>query len=224
MKTEFNSQYQYGESFAEKATETDIKNEPMFFNSSIKFAYENGGPITRSFIHALPEEFKSGVIDTRTHMLMLDWYPAIPGWHHDDVPRPTIPVGQHFITAGQPDYNNPRYHSRHAMGLVNGDICPTAYAVGLAKMKEVPEGELIYRQWHFEIEAQIAAGKLIKEHAESNRVLFFDCDAFHTGTKAIKSGWRWFGRVTIDSDRTKTMTDEFRKQAQVYLEFPMNGW
>lgn len=224
MKTEFNSQYQYGNPFAWDATETDIKNEPMFFNSSIPFAYENGGPITRSFINALPEEFKAGVFDSRTHMLMPDWYPAIPGWHHDDVPRPPIPVGQHFITAGQPDYNNPSYRSRHAMGLVNGDICPTAYAVGLAKMKEVPDGELIYRQWHFEIEAQIAAGQLVKEHAQSNRVLFFDCDAFHSGTRALKSGWRWFGRVTIDSDRVKTMTDEFRKQAQVYLEFPMNGW
>jgi hypothetical protein len=224
VKTEFDSRFSYGADFARDASEIDVKNEPMFFNASVKFAHGFGGPITRSFIEGLPEEFMSGVFDSRTHMLMPGWYPAIPGWHHDDVPRPEIPVGQHFITAGQPDYAHPRYRARHAMGLVNGEICPTAYAVGLAKMKPVPDGELIYRQWHYEIEEHLKSGALVKQSADSNRVLFFDCDAFHTGTKAIKSGWRWFGRVTIDSDRTKTMTNEFRKQSQVYLEFPMNGW
>lgn len=72
-----------------------IKNEKMFFNSDLVFAYENGGPITKSFIDNLPEEWKTNsVFDSRVHMLMPGWYPAIPGWHHDDVPRPKIPTGK----------------------------------------------------------------------------------------------------------------------------------
>lgn len=119
-------------------SDKNIKNEPMFFNSDFQFAYENGGEITKAFLNALPDNWKVRdlVFDSRVHMLMPGWYPAIPGWHHDDVPRAPIPTGQHFITAGQPDYDNPRYRSEHIMGLVNADVCPTQFIVGECPMKE----------------------------------------------------------------------------------------
>jgi len=63
-----------------------------------------------------------------------------------------------------------------------------------------------------------------KEKDPSNRLVYFDCDTFHTGTKAVKNGWRWFGRVSRNTDRVNKITNEIRKQAQVYLEFPMEGW
>jgi len=34
-----------------------IKNEPMFFNSDLKYAYKNGGEITKSFIENLPTDW-----------------------------------------------------------------------------------------------------------------------------------------------------------------------
>ena len=108
-------------SFATEVDNASIKNEPMFFNSDLKFAYEKGGDITKSFIDNLPDDWKDNVVfDSRVHMLMPNWYPAIPGWHHDDIPRPTT-------TLGQPDYDNPSYQSEHIMGLVNADICPTQF-------------------------------------------------------------------------------------------------
>lgn len=199
------------------------KAEPMFFNASVSFAMEHGGPITRGFLGALPPGWEDAVFDSRVHMLMPGWYPAIPGFHHDDVPRPAIPVGQHFVSAGQPDYDAPRYRAEHILGLVGGSISPTAFAVGTAHCSAVPEG-LIYRKWDAEIRAQIADGSLSRVLCPDNRLIYFDCDAFHEASRATGQGWRWFGRVSRSTDRQKQITNEIRTQVQVYLEFPMEGW
>lgn len=222
----FSSRIREVGSFAGHIKNESIKNEPMFFNSSLAFAYENGGPITRSFITRLPDDWniEEAVFDSRVHMLMPGWYPAIPGFHHDDVPRPDIPVGQHFITAGQPDYDIPAYKSEHILGLVNADICPTKFAIGDCVMPKVEDGELIYRKWHPEVLRLLDEGKMELKEASDRTLIQFDCDTFHTGDKALKNGWRWFGRVSRNTNRTKTITNEIRVNAQVYLEFPMEGW
>jgi len=222
----FSSHVQVGKQFAQEATETDIKNEPMFFNCGLKFAYENGGPITRSFltpIYNMAPDLKA-VFDSRVHMLMPGWFPAIPGFHHDDVPRPPVRPGAHFISAGQPDYDNPRYHSIHFMGLVNARVAPTEFAVGECTMPCVPDGELIYRRWHEEVERLLANGTLSSFEAPDRHILGFNWQSFHRGVKARHVGWRWFGRVSYNTDRVKQVTNEIRRQVQVYLEFPMEGW
>jgi hypothetical protein len=197
----------------------------MFFNSDWNFAHENGGEITRAFLGALPPDWRENIVfDSRVHMLMPGWYPAIPGYHHDDVPRPEIPVGQHFATAGQPDYDSPRYRSEHILALVNAEICPTKFAIGECTMPAIPEGDLIYRAWHKEVIALVESGDLKLIETPDRQLVYFDCETFHTGDKAVTNGWRWFGRVTRNSDRTKTITNEIRRQVQVYLEFPMEGW
>lgn len=228
MKTDkkFNSQIKEICRFAENQKNEDIKNELMFFNSSLEYAYENGGLITKSFIDNLPTEWKESktVFDSRVHMLMPGWYPAIPGYHHDDVPRPEIPVGQHFVTAGQPDYDNPRYNSEHILGLVNADICPTEFALGNCVMSKVEDGELIYRKWHLEVLELLKLGKLDLVKAKDRTLIYMDCNTFHQGNMSVSNGWRWFGRVSRNTDRVNNVTNEIRRNAQVYLEFPMQGW
>lgn len=222
----FNSQILLIAPFAIGIGNEKIKNEPMFFNADLHFARNEGGPITRAFIDALPSDWRSAdtVFDSRVHMLMPGWFPAIPGFHHDDVPRPAIPVGQHFGTAGQPDYDSPRYRSEHIMGLVNADVAPTDFAIGECTMPRVEDGDLVYRRWHVEVERLLAAGALARVKAPDRQLIGFDCDSFHTGTKAVGSGWRWFGRVSRNTERARTITNEIRSQVQVYLEFPMEGW
>jgi hypothetical protein len=222
----FSSQIKIGSPFATYCDASEIKNEPMFFNCGYEFAIKNGGPITQSFLRSLPDNWKNQplVFDSRVHMLMPGWYPAIPGFHHDDVPRPPIPVGQHFATAGQPDYDNPRYLSEHILGLVNADICPTEFALGECVMPEVPDGELIYRRWHKEVEQLLNKKQLTRFIAPDRTLVHFDWQTFHTGTKAVANGWRWFGRVSRNTERVSTVTNEIRVNAQVYLEFPMEGW
>lgn len=214
----FNSQVKELGQFALDITDTSIKNEKMFFNSDMEYAYENGGAITKSFLDNLPEDWKSSkfVFDSRVHMLMPNWYPAIPGFHHDDIPR----TGK----TGQPNYDSPEYYSEHILGLVGAEICPTHFAIGECVMPKVEEGETIYKVWHKEVENLLNAGKLTLQTAKDRQLYYFDWQTFHTGTKCIKNGWRWFGRISRNTDRLKRITNEIRVNAQVYLEFPTEGW
>ena len=210
--------------FAVEINNSQIKNEPMFFNCDLNYAWDKGGPITKSFIENLPQDWGDAVFDSRVHMLMPGWYPAIPGFHHDDVPRPDIPVGQHFLTAGQPDYDNPRYLSEHIIGLVNADVCPTVFAIGNCVMPKIADGDVIYRHWHDEVERLIDSGAMQLKQVKDRTLTGFDWQSFHSGTKALKSGWRWFGRVSKNTERQRKITNEIRVNAQVYLEFPTQGW
>lgn len=200
-----------------------IKDEPMFFNSDLNFAWKNGGPITRAFLQNVPtpDWADDPVFDSRVHMLMPNWYPCIPGWHHDDVPRST--------STGQPNYDTPEYKSWHLTGLVNAEICPTEFLLGKIEVPEPDISRVIYEDWDKAITEKYClkdtiSNKSIVYKAESGRYIEFNCDTFHQGTKAVKDGWRWFGRLSKNTDRQKTMTNEIRRQAQVYLEHPKAGW
>lgn len=197
-----------------------IKNEPMFFNSDLDFAYANGGPITREFIENLPRDWVNSdpVLDSRVHMLMKNWYPCIPGYHHDDVPRST--------PTGQPNYVNPEYRSEHLMGLVNGDICPTHFLIGPVEVSEPDINRRVYNVMNNDIERSMMTfdHNFKVYEAESGRFIQFNDHAFHTGVKAVAGGWRWFIRLSRSTDRQKTRTNEIRRQVQVYLEDPVAGW
>lgn len=209
----FESQFQYCGEFPDFDEKT-IKDEPMLFRCTIARAYELGGPITKAFLDSIDGWAEGGNIDTRVHMLMPGWYPCIPGWHHDYVHRSR--------SDGQPDYENPAYHPQHIMGLVNGDICPTEFAVGDCRMPDVPLGETIYKVWNDEVEDRIKDGELLRMQVRSNRIILFDDQSFHRGTQAIKRGWRWFGRVSTGTGLQAK--NEVRRQVQVYMPVPTQGW
>lgn len=212
----FNSTIKYRGSFPHEFAQNIIKNEPMFFNCDLNFANKNGGELTKSFIESLPKDWLNSnpVLDSRVHMLMDGWYPCIPGYHHDDIPR--------YTNNGQPNYDNPEYYSEHLMGLVNGNICPTKFAIGKHTLPKV-DG-IIYKHWHDEVEIQIKKNILTTHEAESGKYIQFDWQTMHTGQRAISNGWRWFIRLSRNTDRQNKISNEFRRQVQVYLEFPTQGW
>jgi hypothetical protein len=197
-------------------TTEQIKNEPMFFNCDLQFCRKHGNLITQSFLEYLPDDWKNcnPVIDSRVHMLMPGWCPAIPGFHHDDVPRST--------PTGQPNYDNPEYYSEHLTGIVNGEIAPTLFALGKHTLPQV-DG-IIYRVWHPMVEEQIRDGILKPFVLESGEYVQFDWQSMHTAQKANSSGWRWFIRLSRKTDRQNHVTNEIRRQVQVYLENPTDGW
>jgi hypothetical protein len=197
-------------------SEQQIKNEPMLFNCDLKTASELGGPLTKAFLEALPNYWKWSddmVIDSRVHMLKKGWFPCIPGFHHDDVPRER--------SDGQPNYIKPSYHSEHVLALI-GDCCPTQFATGLSTFPEVPLGEKYYKVWHPLVVEKIKKGELQSVNAPSNKLVYFDWQTWHQGVPAIKDGWRWFIRASRNTDRKPT--NELRRQVQVYLDMPMEGW
>lgn len=197
-----------------KYTQEQVKNEPMLFNCDVPHAFELGGPIIRDFICNLSPDFQQrGVIDTRVHMLMPGWYPCIPGWHHDDVPRST--------PTGQPNYQNPEYFAKHCLALVNAEIAPTEFLLGDIEVPEPDISGTVYYQWDNYLEHMgKQQGSRIK--AEDRQLIYFDAATFHRGVQAQSTGWRWFGRVSIDTARKAT--NEIRRQVQVYMAVPNAGW
>lgn len=228
----FDSKFKIGAGLPE-FTQKQVKDEPMFFSCTPKFAFDNGGPITKAFLMTVfedtalqlgpqraIEELESNkyCFDSRVHMLMPGWWPCIPGWHHDDVARRG--------TDNQPDYDNPPFKSKHILGLINGDICPTEFATGKVNVYRDTDGTGVYDQWDKQINKKIDAGMLECTSVPSNRLIHFDCDSFHQGTQAVANGWRWFGRLTWDAGYTegRPHANEIRRQVQVYMEMPKKGW
>lgn len=197
--------------------QTAVKNEPMLFSCDAAAAFALGGPITHAFLEELAQNdwlANDVIIDSRVHMLMPGWYPAIPGWHHDDVPR-----GED----GQPNYDTPAYRAEHAMALINGDICPTEFALGTVRLPRPVAGRgPTYGQWHPIVDFNVRDGMLVPVSVPSNRIIYFDWQTFHQGVAANANGWRWFGRATRNTQRKPT--NEVRRQVQVYLAHPMEGW
>jgi hypothetical protein len=197
----------------------EVKAEPMFFNASWDFAYRYGGHLTRDFLEKLDESLGTEtkwVIDTKSCMLMNGWYPCIPGWHHDDVPRER--------KDGQPDYLTPSYRSNHVLCLAGDDICRTEFALGEAHFPYVPVGELIYKNWHSLVDRYVENKTLESYNPPMHRLVAFNDRSWHQGVKAYGNGWRWFARASCDTARVNTITNEIRTQVQVYLDDPLEGW
>lgn len=204
-------------SFVDPATRDDVKNEPMLFSCDLKHSYFLGSTLTYTFLNKLPQSWRDDptlIVDSRVHMLMPNWYPCIPGYHHDDVPRSR--------KDRQPNYDSPEYKSEHCMLLLGDNICPTEFAVGTCEMPEVPQGQIVYKEWHKEVLKQIAEGNLKRVSSVMNQMLFFDWQTFHQGVASSGSGWRFFIRASRNTQRVHS--NELRRQVQVYMDNPMEGW
>jgi hypothetical protein len=205
-------------------TQEEVKREPMLFNCSAEAARRLGGPITRAFLDRLPPDYGDPVvIDTRVHMLMPGWYPCIPGWHHDDVPRTRID--------GQPNYQLDQDRSEHVTALVGADVARSKFALGHGFFRDVPIGSVVYDAWHREVVGKLRSGDLTGWRAPMGRLVLFDDRTWHRGVAARGNGWRWFGRASrykdhsgARIDRRNPRTNEVRSQVQIYMARANAGW
>lgn len=208
----------------------EVKNALMMFNCRGDWVLENGDELGREFVSALLTDTgmspKDVVVDSKVHMLFPRHFPCIPGFHHDDVPR--------LREDGQPYYYENEfelgclerrpYRSQHAMAMYGDEICPTRFALGEANFSPVPYGETLYKVWHPEVEQRLADGRLTEWFAPMHRIVYFDDRSWHAGQQANGNGWRFFIRASWDTDRTQNCTNEIRRQVQVYMENPVEGW
>ncbi len=202
-----------------------IKTEPMLFNNDMEGAWKNGLGITRRFLNKLPDDWFDAplVIDSRVHMLMPGWYPCIPGWHHDDVPR--------VRSDGQPEYEKPTDRAEHILMLVNAHLAPTEFALGCATFDVPPVGSVIYEEWHSEVNLAIKAQELVVQSAPDKTLVKFNDRSWHRGVAATGNGWRFFIRASryFDKDgnpipRRNKRTNEVRNQVQIYMSAENAGW
>jgi len=125
-------------------------------------------------------------------MLMRGWYPAIPGWHHDDVDR-----GEN----GQPDYDGDWLRKDRIMICValDADDAPTGSLTEWVDEPvnlrwPLPDDEPVYRYWDQQIDQEG-----FRTHTyPSGTIVLFTQESLHRAVPAAGSGWRWFCRITVN--------------------------
>jgi len=108
------------------------------------------------------------------------------------------------------------------MVLYNGDICPTEFAIGEQVFSNPEDHQVIYKEWHNEVESLIKQKQLELVKAPNNQIIYFNDRTWHQGTRAVGKGFRLFIRATWGSKLEPK--NEIRRQSQVYMNNPMQGW
>ena len=210
-----------------------IQQEPMLFGAEAKFADKQGGPLTDLALLALENigvDRTDLLVDTRSHMLKPGWFPAIPGWHCDEVPR-----GKD----GQPDIDLIpgclEDRPKHFLIVLDAGTCAMTHFLSkdfdddpAAVIRSACSGDLsntyktdtVWGRCDKHIRAWAFPDEI--EPALSGHLYEFDQFDFHTATSAKLDGWRWFFRATTKSKRP--VANEIRRQVQVYLGNENGGW
>lgn len=210
----------------EQPPELELKNTFSLWNASYDDAIRYGGAITRDALQAmnLRHDRKNIIVDTKIHMLMPGWSPAIPGWHVDGAPRN---AQYHPNGSDAPDtliQERLRYNRYHI--LVTGSGCLTKY-INRPLYVPIPSAP--------SYEVYSIMSKFVQDHAtrhpedvstfDSCRVYEFDWWDIHTGVIASKKEWRYLIRV-CESDYyepRKDLREVIRMQSQIYSPTDF-GW
>lgn len=189
-------------------TDMEIENEPILYQASYEHAMQYGGPLTKEFLSKLPET-KNCIVDTRVHMLMQSWYPAIPGFHLDHIPR-TMPFAQPNLAR----INN----QIHYMTTVGDSSIPEFVVQPIElTINYSDKDKTVYGQCNQQLE--LLQPKLFR--VTPNNIWKFTSQDFHRCTMAEKSGWRYFARASYNTGVVPK--NKVRRQCQVYLDLK-RGW
>lgn len=184
-----------------------LRKERQFYQSSIEFVYDNGGPIAKEFIGKLPFLAHDNVlVDLRVHSLQAGYYPAIPGYHLDWLPRTN--KGADPIVDTIPDYDH--------VVLVVAESSLTEFVVDdmMIALPEVKAFEHANRQ--------IKASGAKTEYIRSGDMVQFTSRDWHRPSPALGNEWRLLIRASrIDH---KQPVNRFVDQSQVYIPIEEASW
>ncbi len=199
-----------------------IHAEPMLFGASPAFAREAGGPLTRTVLTALDAELRGAaaycaatgqhlVIDTRTHMLMPGFTPAIPGWHCDAYPRGAYAEQPH-LSGGNPD----NFHFVAFVSDQGGGVSRTEFLQsGRTHVATGIDSEHVWQSVH---RGLTLPGPTLTQ--ADGQILRFWQATLHRAKPAHAKGWRWWFRASVFY---KPPENAIRKQVQVYAPEGL-GW
>lgn len=204
-----------------------IKNTPALHNASLDDAIKYGGDLTRDAISAmdLTHSKKHIIVDTKVHMLMPTFSPALSGWHTDGVPRgkdlnPTARKAPNIQV--QEELDASIFHL-----LVTGKGCLTKFIKEEnfeLQVPDVPDSKL-YTMINQQVSDKVKNGELTEYEMPTCTPVKWDWWDLHSGQSAKAHEWRFLIRVTeTDLHEPNTeLRDIIRTQQQVYL--PSNfGW
>lgn len=204
-----------------------IKNTVALHNASLEDALKYGGELTKQAISSMNLTFtkKHIIVDTKVHMLMPNFSPALSGWHTDGVPRgeelnPTVKKAPNIQS--QEELDDSIFHL-----LVTGEGCLTKFIKESNFELEVPAtpDTSLYKMVNQQVKDKVNAGELTEYEIPSCTAIKWDWWDLHTAQPSSKHEWRFLIRVTeTDLHEPKTdLRDIIRTQQQVYL--PSNfGW
>ena len=214
----------------EKVTETkgiwsvdEIKKEPMLFGASYEFARSDGGIITNMVLDNIEDDMKKHieemsikgyhpVIDTKSVMLMPQWFPSIPGWHCDGVIRPDA--------KSQPDLNTIKEDIIHYiyLGATISDLsCP----IFIAEDLELDvDKNAVWKSVHNSVSDVELDKKLTYMQTYEGDIVKFNRSALHICSPSKLRGWRYFFRLSFYH---MPAMNEIRNQVQTYIDVN-TGW
>ena len=200
-----------------KAIPQFIKEEPMLYSCDYENATKLGGFITSEFVNALKdlgEDIENYIFDSRTQMLMPNMYPAIPGWHCDDVPRDN--------GTGQPNFNSLQKGSK--IFTLVADLGTDSFTEFLLDPVSIPDEIIKTTNTYKHISEYIENQSVLIERAPNWGVVEFDEMTLHRATSAKTRGWRFWIRATKRLNRKSFPMNEIRTSANVYVVSEHSGW
>ena len=199
-----------------------IKEEPMLYGASIEFARKKGGVLTNKVLNKIenrveeliPSQAKMGyhpVIDTKSVMLMPNWYPCIAGWHCDGVIRAD--------RNSQPDLSTLNQDVRHFTCAFN-----SAQETGTQFLRTV-DGGVVFNNidednvWK-SVDEEVDDRGFVTDNAVNGQVVEFSRDTLHRCPPVKSRQWRYFFRLSFYH---MPAMNEIRNQVQVYID-KNQGW
>lgn len=200
-----------------------VKNTLSLWSCSLEDAVKYGGELTREALSNIPlvGGYKHTIVDTKVHMLIKGFCPAIPGYHTDHTPR-----GKDLnpLTKDQPNIHLQETNKAPTLHLlVTGNHCLTDFLVDPLDLNipEKPTSDL------FKIISEQVNQKadLKKMTADSCRWYSWDWWNLHTGVIASGFEWRYLIRVTETDyqEPEKDLRKIIRTQQNVYVPQSI-GW
>lgn len=211
-------------SLAGRVPTESIEAEPMLFSASPSFAREQGGPLTQAVLGVLEgtDEIEEAamfaktrglwlVIDTRSHMLMPGFCPAIPGWHCDAYPRRGY-ASQPDVRGGTPD----AWH--YVTHLSDQDVGPsrTIFADEPLSVDIAEDDRHVWKTVHDAATARVLRALQFLD----GEVVRFSQPTLHRVAPAECRGWRWWFRMSM---YYRPPLNRIRRQVQVYTT-EGGGW
>lgn len=210
----------------EQPDSNEIKSTFGLWNASLDDAIKFGGNVTRQALQAinLRHDRKNIIVDTKIHMLMPGFSPAILGYHNDGSPRDQNknPQGK-SVPSLQDQENEERYNRYHI--IVTGSGCLTQFLPEPLELDLKDKDYSLYAEMSNKVQSLVKENKINLFEIPSCQTVEFDWWNIHTGVIATKHEWRYLIRV-CESDfyePQKDLRKVIRMQSQVYS--PANfGW
>lgn len=215
----------FGDDFAER----DLIDEQTYYGASPEFVRLSEpllSPIANNFLAYVDDragshaEIERGIFDSKVVQLMPGMYPAIPGWHCDEIKR----------VEGKVDCDTFHDNAKkmHYIGIIDFTGSRTEFVQADI---EVPYTDSLWKEVHNAVEftkkcaqpdrpSPFPAPPIIR--LPSNHIYLMNYSCVHTATPATTAGWRWFGRLTLNTDRQ--IVNQIRTQTNVYLNVSEAGW